>query len=83
MNDTKDKVRSFILGELQFRGSAEELTDQYPLIGNDVIDSLGIFHLVSYLERQFGVQIEDHELVPDNFGTIERIATLVQEKQGA
>ena len=81
MNDTNDKIRSFILSDLQFAGPADELTDDYPLIGNNALDSLGIFHLVSFLERQFGVQIDDHELVPDNFGTIGRIAALVHQKQ--
>jgi acyl carrier protein len=83
VNDIQEKVRAFVLNDLQFAGSPDQLTEDFPLIGNDVLDSLGIFQLVSYLERQFGIEVEDAELVPDNFGSIGRIAELVERKRAA
>jgi acyl carrier protein len=80
---TQDRVRSFILDELRFRGSAKDLTDDYPLLEKEVLDSMGIFHVVSYLETEFGIEIDDEDLLPGNFGTIDDIARLVESKQGA
>jgi acyl carrier protein len=79
---TEDRIRSFILTDLRWPGPAEELDSEYPLIERDVLDSLGIFHMVSFLEREFRVQIEDEELVPEVFGTIRGIARLVDSKSG-
>jgi acyl carrier protein len=74
-------VRTFIISELGWNGSAQKLTDDYPLIEGGVVDSLGIFQLVSFVESEFGVDVDDEELVPENFGTIRSIARLVDTKR--
>jgi acyl carrier protein len=77
----ESRLRDFILRELNWNGRREELTDDYPLIRRRVLDSLGIFQVVSFVESEFGVEILDEELVPDHFGTIAGIARLVESKQ--
>lgn len=78
----EDKVRTFIVEELNWDGSPSELTDEYPLIDRHVLDSLGLFQLVSFIEAEFGVSIDDEELTPEHFGTLQEIARLVQAKRG-
>jgi acyl carrier protein len=80
---TQDRVRSFIIDELRFRGSAKDLKNDYPLLEKEVLDSMGIFQVVSFLESEFGIEVGDEDLVPDNFGTIDLIAALVESKQGS
>jgi acyl carrier protein len=80
---TQDRVRSFIIDELRFRGSAKDLKNDYPLLEKEVLDSMGIFQVVSFLEAEFGIVVDDEDLVPDNFGTIDLIAGLVESKQGS
>jgi acyl carrier protein len=79
----QDSVRDFIVSELRFRGQAKDLKGDYPLLENDVLDSMGIFQVVSFLESEFGIEVDDEDLVPDNFGTIDDIARLVESKQGS
>jgi acyl carrier protein len=78
---TQARVRDFIFEELNWNGEPAKLTDDYPLLENRVLDSLGIFTLVSYLEDEFGIEVADQELVPDNFGTIRKISELVDGKR--
>lgn len=80
---TQDRVRSFIIDELRFRGSAKDLKNDYPLLEKEVLDSMGIFQVVSFLESEFGIEVDDEDLVPDNFGTIDLIANLVESKQAS
>lgn len=80
--NTRDTIRQFILMELNAQKTADELTDDFPLLEGGVLDSVGIFHLVSFLESSFRVELEDEELLPQNFRTIGDIARLVAEKQG-
>jgi acyl carrier protein len=80
---TKESLRRFIIEELSFSGDPAALDDDdYPLLDNQVIDSLGVFQLVSFLEDEFGIEVDDEELVPDNFATIGRIVALVERSQG-
>ncbi len=78
---TTDTIRRFISEELSTDGGQGFLTDDYPLLERQLLDSLGLFQLVGYLESEFGVEVLDEELVPANFGTIRDIARLVEEKR--
>ena len=54
-----------------------------PLFESGLIDSTGFVMIVSYLETRFGIAVEGDDLVPENFGTIESIARLVESKRAA
>ena len=75
--DTVDRVRRYIVDELGWTGP--ELTPDFPLLENRVIDSLGLFRIVAFLEEQYGVKIRDDRLVPVNFSSLNRIAHLVEQ----
>ena len=79
----ENKLRSFIVEELRWNGRGAELTDDYPLIERGVVDSLGIFSIVSFVESEFGIEVLDEDLVPENFGSIAGIASLVGSKRGS
>jgi acyl carrier protein len=76
-----DSVRDFIVRELQWTGNVDTLTEDYPLIANHVLDSVGLLTLIAFLEDQFGVDIADNELVPDNFSTLGKITSMIDRKQ--
>ena len=59
------------------RGSLPPLTDpDEPL----QIDSLGLVRLVAFLESEFGYQIEDEELIAENFATLRALEALLATK---
>jgi acyl carrier protein len=78
--NTTEKLRDFIVDHLRWDGASSQLTDDYPLLDNGVIDSLGIFEIVQFLEDECSVEIADDELVPENFATLAAIAKLVESK---
>lgn len=78
--EIEDRVRTFILEEIQWPGKADRLTPTFQLMENNVLDSMGIFKLVSFLETEYDIEIEDEELVPDNFQTMESVSALVRSK---
>jgi acyl carrier protein len=45
----------------------------------NVIDSLGLFDLVEFVENEFGVSIPNDEFSPRRFASIESILGLVDE----
>ena len=75
--DVEQQVRQFIVDRTRWHGPPEGLTADYQLIENDVLDSMGIFETIAFLEDQFGIEVQDDDLVPENFQTIAAIARLV------
>jgi acyl carrier protein len=45
------------------------------------LDSLGTVRLVALLESEFGYQIEDRELIAENFSTLRRLGELLATKR--
>jgi len=76
----EEQVRTFIVKDLGAFGYGDELTDDYPLLQNGLIDSLGIAELVEFIENEFGIQLELNELVHENFGSVGSIAALIRSK---
>lgn len=74
----EDTVREFITQDLGYSGPSSELTMDYDLIENDVLDSLGIMRLVSLIEDRYGIEIPDEQLVPENFVTIGALTALIE-----
>ena len=75
-----NEIRDLIIRELQWTGSPDALTDDYPLLDKSVLDSLDILKLVSFLEDRFSIDVEDEDLLPEHFETISSIARFVESK---
>jgi acyl carrier protein len=75
-----DKLRAFIINELHWDPSLGELTDDFPLIESSAVQSLGLYQLVSFIEREFQVEVLDDELLPEHFSSINAIVQLVDSK---
>ena len=44
------------------------------------MDSLGVIRLAAFLENEFGIRIEDEELIADNFSTLRQLGQLLATK---
>jgi acyl carrier protein len=73
-------VREFLRDHLVLRHVSDTISADDSLLDSGLLDSAGLFELVSFLEDRFGIVIGDEELVPDNFETINAIAALVRPK---
>lgn len=71
-------LKTFLPGE-----DPKALTESTQLITGGVLDSLATLELVSFLEQQYGIELQAHEVDAANLGTLTAIATLVQSKVGA
>lgn len=79
VQSTKDQIREFVKEAAQRKG-VTDVTDTLSLVQSGVIDSLGIFRLVSFLEENCKVRIADEEIVGENFETIDDIERFVTTK---
>ena len=80
MNDTREKVRAFIIEHFLF-GQGGDLGDGDSFLENGVLDSTGVLELVAFLDRAFSIKVDDAELVPDNLDSIDAICAFLERKQ--
>jgi acyl carrier protein len=57
-----------------------KIIDTDPLLENGILDSLGILEVVTFLEHEFHIILNDDDLMPENFQSIECIAVFVQRR---
>jgi acyl carrier protein len=81
MVDVKEKVRAFVLDYAADKGLSE-LKDDEPLLTNNIIDSLGSFRMIAFLEETFPLTIEDTDMVPENFQTLNDVERFIAGKLG-
>src|ERR1700685_378529 len=79
--DVKTKIREFILSNLAERRGVTSVGDDDSLVETGVVDSLGIFLIVTFLEENLQVRVADDEITPENFRTLDVISKMVESKR--
>jgi len=77
---TAEKIRSFV-EQMSMDDSGTAITQDTPLLDSGMIDSTGVMELIGFLESEFGINVADEEIVPENFETVSRIAAFVERKK--
>lgn len=72
-----DTIKSFIVREFVPDITTDDLTDDYDLIANGVVDSLGLLRLISWLETAFSIPIDDIEINEQDFVTVTAICEFI------
>ena len=79
--DVEASVREFLREHAVVR-QEDAIAGDASLLDSGLLDSAGLFELVSFLEERCGVTIADEDLLPENFETIDAIVAFVDPKAG-
>ena len=75
----KERIRSFIIENFLF-GNDEGLKDDSSFLDEGIIDSTGILELVSFIEEEFSITVDDEDLVPENLDSINNVVAYLERK---
>jgi len=75
-------IRAFITRHFYVVDPAA-LGDDTSLMEEGIVDSTGMLDLILFIEREFGLTVDDSEMVPQNLDSIGRIAAFVARRKGA
>ena len=78
MSDNKSKIRAFIVENFLF-GNDEGLKDETSFLEEGIIDSTGVLELVTFLEEDFEITIDDEELIPENLDSIDNVTAYLEK----
>jgi acyl carrier protein len=79
--DIKDKVRGFIISNFYVADPAA-LKDDASLLDAGIVDSTGVLEVISFIEGEFGITVDDAEMIPENLDAVNHITAFVQKKKG-
>ena len=79
--ETREKLRQYIIENFLFGNENASLDDGESFLESGIIDSTGILEVVGFLEDEFGFEVTDEELVPDNFDSIDKLVDYIEKKQ--
>jgi acyl carrier protein len=80
MDDVKEVIRQFVLTTYLPGESRENLRDHTPLLTSGILDSLAALGLASFVEEQFGVELDVYDTSVERFNCIQDIARSVEGK---
>jgi len=80
MADTVAKIRTFIFDNFLFDAKEEDLANDASFLDQGIIDSTGVLELVEWLEDDFGLTIDDEELIPENLDSVNNLAGFIAQK---
>ena len=75
------KITSFIVREFCY-GKADAVEPETDLMEAGILDSTKFMEMVAYVEEAFGIEVDDEDLTPENFGSIDKMARFVEGKLG-
>ena len=82
--DTLNRVKKILRDTLNLGDRAERLTLDSPLLGGlPEFDSMAVVTVVTMIEDELGVTIEDDELSADVFATVGSLVEFVAQKAAA
>ena len=79
--ESRDKIREFIDRTFLFGSKDAKLADGDSFLETGIIDSTGMLELVSFIEGEFGIEVGDTELIPENLDSIDRLAGFIEKKK--
>lgn len=79
MKNLKDQIKKFILSTFPL-ARKKGIGFEDSLLESGIIDSLGILEIVNFLVEDLEVEIDEDDLVPDNFNTIIDMVKLIEKR---
>lgn len=73
------RLTDFIRDEIAYDAEAVEIGRDVPLL-EGILDSPDVLRLVVFVEEEFGLEVSDDEIVPENFATIASVTDFVRAK---
>jgi acyl carrier protein len=79
--ELKEQIRQFIEANLVVFEDEAEFTDSDNIFEMGFVNSLFAMKLVSYIEQEYGIEVDNEDLEISNFNSVERIVGYIENKK--
>ena len=80
MQSVEQEIRQYIVDNFIFND--RNISDSDSFLEMGIIDSVGILHLIGFLQQRYEIELDDGELIPENLDSVRNVASLIRRKLG-
>jgi acyl carrier protein len=77
----ESKVKNYMLENFLFTNDPNALANDDSFIRKGLIDSTGVLEIIAFIEDEFGIAVDDAEMVADNLDSVNNIVKFVMRKK--
>ena len=77
-----ERTRAYITENFLYMRRDFRLDDNDSLLGSGIIDSMGVMEVISFIDSEFGVDVNDEDVTEENLGSIRAISRYVMARTG-
>ncbi len=77
------KLRAYILENFLFTDDESALSSGDSFLEKGIIDSTGILEVIFFIKDEFGVEVDDEEMIPENLDSVSNIVAFLEKKKEA
>ena len=79
----EQKIREYILENYLFTDEQSALESGDSFLEKGILDSTGILEVIYFIEEEFGMSVDDEEMIPENLDSVDNIVAFIGRKQQA
>lgn len=79
--DFRPQIIEFINRNFLMNSHAVRYSNDDSFLEKGIIDSTGVLELVSFIQQEFGIQINDEDLIPENLDSVNNVAAFVKKRK--
>jgi acyl carrier protein len=73
-------IKNFIRTELIY-DDEKDFDENTNLIERGIVDSMSLVRLISFIEENCDIQVQDEDIVPENFSSLNKISSFISERR--
>ncbi len=77
--DIQGKFLDFLVRN--FMVEIDEIPLDESLIDEGIIDSFGLIEIASFIEKEFGIAVEEEQMIRSNFGSVHLIVDFIMRQK--
>ena len=77
--EVEQEIRRYIIENILFE-DADNLDENISFQESGILDSMGFLELITFIEAKYDIKIQDTELTPENFDTLQKMSSFVEKK---
>ena len=83
MKPIEELIRKHIAETMLFSRNGFPYSDDTLFLEAGILDSTNVLQLVMFIEEQFGFTVNDRDVIPDNFDSVNRLSSYVRRATAA
>jgi acyl carrier protein len=73
-------IKEFLLQNFLLGKGTVQIKDSESFLESGIVDSTGVLEFVNFLQETWSINVEDEELLPDNFDSVDNLTGFVTRK---